>query len=288
MHLHCWSSAHMDTFDPFAAVILQKSQSEQTAALHVPTRAGRGVVVLPLCHPDNVPWLMTSACRIGWEIGGIDPRSYRSVVGKWSAFIWKHGCSLPNVMLLSALHHCFSAVSQPPPLSTPPPHRPPSSFGISQSADFYTRACLRGTHRDNKFDVFFLSFTKVAFVGIRAPNQRLTSLPPPLLSQHQQWKLTSSVESLGFFFKSPIGFTMYRCTECTETCSRFGHLNWQNGHHTRVYVCVVVCFCTCMTARTRIGISPAKWGHVWDMFGPHNYSESDNWDVVLWSKLGFD
>lgn len=131
MHLHCWSSAHMDTFDPFAAVILQKSQSEQKAAVHVPTRAGRGVVVLPLCHPDNVPWLMTSACRIGWEGGdlgggGIDPRWYRSVVGKWSAFVWKHGCSLPNVMLLSALHHCFSAVSQPPPLSTPP-SPPPSA-----------------------------------------------------------------------------------------------------------------------------------------------------------------
>lgn len=48
-------------------------------------------------------------------------RGHRSVVGKWSGLVWKHGCSFTNVMLLSALHHCFSAGSSPSVSLSPPP-----------------------------------------------------------------------------------------------------------------------------------------------------------------------
>lgn len=49
-------------------------------------------------------------------------RDYWSVVGKWSRLVWKHGRAFANViLLLSALHHCFSAASQPHGPLLPPP-----------------------------------------------------------------------------------------------------------------------------------------------------------------------
>lgn len=80
--------------------------------------------------PDKVICWMKTKCfdrcdRLQWEDETImlqkPAGGYWSVVGKWSGSVWKHGCSFTNVMLLSALHHCFSAASQSLFFSPPPP-----------------------------------------------------------------------------------------------------------------------------------------------------------------------
>lgn len=94
---------------------------------------------VPCVTPDKVICWMKTKCfdccdRLQWEDEAImlqkPAGGYWSVVGKWSGSVWKHGCSVTNVMLLSALHHCFSAASQSLFFSPPPP-LPPLSIIIS-------------------------------------------------------------------------------------------------------------------------------------------------------------
>lgn len=58
-------------------------------------------------------WLVAAVRRLSVSLYHWNQRGYWSVVGKRSGLVWKHGCSFTNVVLLSALHHCFYAVSHP-------------------------------------------------------------------------------------------------------------------------------------------------------------------------------
>lgn len=193
---------HGRVWPPFAAVILQKSPSQSR---HVPTRAGRGVVVLPLCHPGNVPWLMTSACRIGWEergwgVGGYWPAVISICGGKVISVClktWMLFTKRDAVISITSLLLCSQ--STPSPLH-PSPHRPPSGIGISRSADFL-HACVSPWNPpwQQVWTPFFLSVTKVVFVGIRA------STPPP-----PSFTLPASPVEMNEFCWIGIGFTGYR------------------------------------------------------------------------------
>lgn len=105
MHLHCWSSAHMQLFYiiPISRHLEMFTPLEDEVLLYC-------LVTLINC-PD---WWRKLFGTWGWGGGG---GSYRSVVGNWSAIVWKHGCALQRWCCYQ--HYITASLQSVTP--TPPP-----------------------------------------------------------------------------------------------------------------------------------------------------------------------